>query len=253
MDVKILALVADIAQELTQVGAEVSRVEESVRRICKAYGCTRTDVYATTTNIILSVESPDGNMNTLHRRMGRIDTDMERLHRLNAIVRWMTAKAPDADQIIQAQKEIAHTKKTPAVVCVLMYGAIAASFCVFFGSRVWRDILAALVVGILMGSVSVWMDKGRSNRILIRFVCAVTAATLVLIADYAGIVTRTDHISIGNIMTLIPGIGLTNSLRDLLTGDTITGTLRLIEVILLTVAIAGGFFLPSLLIGGLLK
>lgn len=253
MDVKLLILVADIACELTQVGAEISRVEESVRRICKAYGCTRTDVYATTTNILLSVEDKHETSNTIQRRVGGIGTDMERLHRLNALVRWMTEKTPDAEQVAQAKREIESTKRPSAIVSVLMYGAIAAAFCLFFGSREWRDILVAFAVGMLMGSVSVMMDRCRSNRILNRFVCAVTAATLVLIAQYTGWIVCPDHIVIGNIMTLIPGIGLTNALRDLLIGDTITGTLRLIEAVLLTVAIAGGFFLPSLLIGGLLK
>ena len=39
-----------------------------------------------------------------------------------------------------------------------------------------------------------------------------------------------DKIMIGDIMLLIPGIAITNSIRDMLMGDTIAGIMRLIEV-----------------------
>ena len=56
---------------------------------------------------------------------------------------------------------------------------------------------------------------------------------------------------IGNIMSLIPGIGLTNALRDLFTGDSIAGLLRSIEALLIALAIAAGYFLSTVLMGGI--
>ena len=52
-------------------------------------------------------------------------------------------------------------------------------------------------------------------------------------------------------MTLIPGVGLTNALRDLFTGDSIAGLLRSIEAVLIALAIAAGYFMVVVL-GGLL-
>ena len=64
-----------------------------------------------------------------------------------------------------------------------------------------------------------------------------------------GWITSVDKIIIGNIMTLIPGIGLTNALRDLFTGDSIAGLLRSIEAVLTALAIAAGYFLVAVLGG----
>ena len=53
-----------------------------------------------------------------------------------------------------------------------------------------------------------------------------------ILANFAvriGLGHRADLISIGNIMLLIPGIAFTNSLRDLFSGDTITGLIRWYE------------------------
>ena len=51
-------------------------------------------------------------------------------------------------------------------------------------------------------------------------------------------------------MLLIPGVSFTNGVRDLLGGDLAAGFLRISEAVLITVAIAAGFALPLLMIGG---
>ena len=54
---------------------------------------------------------------------------------------------------------------------------------------------------------------------------------------------------IGDIMLLIPGIPMTNSIRDVLVGDTISGTLRLTESLVRAAAIAAGFMLAIMAAG----
>ena len=61
---------------------------------------------------------------------------------------------------------------------------------------------------------------------------------------------RTDEMIIGNIMLLIPGVGFTNAMRDLFTGDSIAGSLRFLEAALSAVVIAAGYFLFVFLAGG---
>ena len=61
----------------------------------------------------------------------------------------------------------------------------------------------------------------------------------------AGLADSVEMVSIGNVMLLIPGIMLTNSLRDMFGGDTITGGIRFIEATLVAVMIALGFSASS--------
>ncbi|MBR5505614.1 MAG: threonine/serine exporter family protein, partial [Clostridia bacterium] len=58
-----------------------------------------------------------------------------------------------------------------------------------------------------------------------------------------------DKIIIGDIMLLIPGIAFTNSIRNLLVGDTNTGVIRMVETILWAASLALGFVLSMMLIG----
>jgi len=92
-------------------------------------------------------------------------------------------------------------------------------------------------------------DKIISNKIFGKFFSAVVATFLAFSAVKLGWVANVDRIIIGNIMTLIPGIGLTNALRDLFTGDSIAGLLRSIEAVLTALAIAAGYFLVAVLGG----
>ena len=59
-----------------------------------------------------------------------------------------------------------------------------------------------------------------------------------------------NKIIIGNIMLLIPGVALTNSLRDVVSGDTMSGLLRFLEAVILAMAIAAGYILASFVMGG---
>jgi uncharacterized membrane protein YjjP (DUF1212 family) len=67
-----------------------------------------------------------------------------------------------------------------------------------------------------------------------------------------GIGQHIDMVMIGSIMLLIPGISLMNSLRDMMCGDIITGILRLAEALMMAVAIAAGFGIAIMMLGGLL-
>ena len=59
-----------------------------------------------------------------------------------------------------------------------------------------------------------------------------------------------DMVIIGNIMLLIPGIGFTSALRDLFVGDSIAGLLRIVEAVLMALAIGAGYFLFIWMMGG---
>ena len=81
---------------------------------------------------------------------------------------------------------------------------------------------------------------------------AVRCSAAAITATNLGLGHDPNEIIIGNIMLLIPGIALTNSLRDMISGDIISGLLRFLDAILVAVAIAAGYILAARLLGGAL-
>jgi uncharacterized membrane protein YjjB (DUF3815 family) len=106
-----------------------------------------------------------------------------------------------------------------------------------------------LVLTELIGSFAA--ERAIANRIFLKFLSTLIATALAFLAVRLGWIPSVDKIIIGNIMSLIPGIGLTNALRDLFTGDSIAGILRFTETMLTALAIAAGYFLVVIL-GGIL-
>ena len=250
MEQKILSAILDVAVSLAESGAEISRIEESISRMCSAYNFGRIDAYATTSHLLVSAETKDGDVKMLQRRVFGSSINIEKMHRLNGLVRHISANAPSADEIKEKNAEINATKKNSAYILPLFYGIIAVSFALFFGCRNFNEAVVAFVVGNVIGVLEVLFGKIQINKILMRFVCSLFASFLVRFFISINFIINPDYVIIGNIMSLIPGVGITNALRDLLSGDIITGILRSIEALLLTVAIALGFALPSLILGG---
>jgi uncharacterized membrane protein YjjP (DUF1212 family) len=88
------------------------------------------------------------------------------------------------------------------------------------------------------------------NQIFINAVSSFFLCVAALWLVPKGIGQDVNKIIIGNIMLLIPGISLTNSLRDMICGDIMTGMLRFFDAVLVAAAIAAGYILAAQLLGG---
>lgn len=248
---EILNTVCDIGEQMLCSGAEVHRVEDSVERMCRAIGATRADVFIITSSMIVTVYTEDERAYTQSRRIHSINTDLERLHRMNDLCRRVSAGETDLEKIRAEYDEIMALKGYPVWAQYLAYGIIGGAFAVFFGGGL-AEGLVAFLVGLLLRVVVSLTDRAALGRIFCRFACSFTASLLAYLFCKIGLIPVVDHVIIGNIMVLIPGIGLTNAIRDLIVGDSIAGLLRAIEAVLIALAIAAGHFLFITLFGGLL-
>ena len=246
-----LSLVMDIAQRMIESGGEIGRVEESVTRVCRAYGC-EAEVYATSSNVIVSVPKENGEPHTQTRRIKGSSLNIERVHLLNNLARRMCTDSLSDEFVAEELKKIGEVPLYPVWLRLIFYAVIAASFCLFFGSRSLPETVFAGAIGTVVGLLGLALDRIRANRILSRFLCSCLACLFSLLLWKGAWVATADYMIIGNIMSLIPGIGLTNALKDLFTGDTVTGILRFMEAGLLALAIAFGYGVASFLTGGIL-
>ena len=78
----------------------------------------------------------------------------------------------------------------------------------------------------------------------------VTAICILLFT--AGIGDHLNFMVIGSIMPLIPGVPFTNSIRDIADGDYISGSVRMLDALLVFFCIAIGVGIGFSLIGGMM-
>lgn len=250
---KLLQAILDIAEEMLVCGAEVERVEDSIERMCAAYGCEqdRVNAFIITSNIQVTFEDPNGNIITQIRRIVRSDTNFDRLDYLNDLSRYICANTPDLDTLKEKYEEVMNRRQLPKWVQYLGAVMAAGGFSVFFGGNI-ADGLYAAALGIIITAVRGFFSKYESNAMALMFISSIIAGTVAVLSVPLGISVHIDKVMIGGIMLLIPGIAVTNSIRDMLAGDIGTGLLRFANSVMLAAAIACGFALPMILSGGTL-
>ena len=110
---KLLQAILDIAEEMLIAGAEASRVEDSVKRMCDAYGCNRVNVFVITSNIQVTMEDPNGQIITQIRRVTRSDVNFDRLDYLNNLSRFICANLPPVEELRKQFDEVRTRKQQP--------------------------------------------------------------------------------------------------------------------------------------------
>ena len=152
------------------------------------------------------------------------------------------------NKIAKKIKAANNCKKFPLWLEFICYAVIAGSFTLFFGGNITEALISFFIGAILRLSLF-FSEKIISNKIFSKFFGTVIITVFAFLTVKLGFINSADKVIIGNIMSLIPGIGLTNAIRDLFTGDSIAGLLRTIEAVLTALAIAAGYFLVTVLGG----
>ena len=244
----IMASIMDMGEILLTHGAEVSRIEDTIGRLCKAYGFARWDVFTITSSVIVTATLADGRTITQTRRIRERDTDLGRVEKVNALSRKICEHPLSLEQFQKEMQVIREKKKISLLLQMVMYMMISASLSAFFGGTA-KDGLAASLSGVVLFATLYGSAALKMNNLIQTMFCSAVTAMSVMILVKLGIGVHPDKITIGNIMLVIPGIQLTNSLRDMISGDTISGLLNMSEALLKAISVAMGFALV-LLIGG---
>ncbi len=244
---KLFDSVVDIVEQILLCGGEVHRAEESLMRMLAAYGAKKIDVFIITSSIVATVHTENGDVFTQTRRILKTNTDCEKLHKLNELSRNICKYKYSSQEINQEYAKILEIKAYPLWLEFIAYSLIGGAFTLFFGGG-FLEAAVALIIGAVVRLVVLLCNLKINNIIFIKFLSSFCITALAYLSLKIGIVTTVDNIIIGNIMTLIPGVGFTTALKDLLVGDSLAGTLRTIEAGIAALSIAAGYFVFTFLI-----
>lgn len=239
-----------LGKRLVQTGAEIKRVEETVRRICKAYGFKNVQVYAVSNFICTTIKNNDGKHFTQSIRVFSSGTDLGRLEELNAEIREICEKTPSIKELDQQVKGYVKPKPHPLIKC-WGYVLAAGGFSVFFGGS-WVDGIASALIAIAIYFMDYNFKIRNVNSIVYTFIASLFSGALALAFVHFGIGQNADKVMIGDIMLFIPGLLLVNSVKEMINRDIYTGLHRLVEAVFISVAIAGGYAVSVMSLGGVL-
>ena len=229
----------DLGYELAMCGAETFRVEESIRRILEAYG-VQAEVFAIPNCLTVSIETADGKPMTRMRRIGYHGNDIDGVELLSSFSRRVCHEKPDPADA-RSELEQLQKKKRKYSLSFYLLGSFLGAFgfaMVFGGSLI--DGLCSGLCGIVVGLINHFMDRMMANQFFRTIAAAYPMALLAYALSALGIADNPDMVTIGALMILVPGLLFTNAMRDIIFGDTNSGTNRIVQVLLIAAAIALG-------------
>ena len=232
-------LAATMGYHLAMSGAETFRVEDTIHRILLAYG-VECEVFAIPNSVSVSLEAANGKPLMIMRRIGFHGNDLEKMEKLNALSRQICAKKPAVDEAMEWLNETLASCRTYSTGAFYLGNVLVGiGFCLVFGGAL-SDCLWAGLIGLIIGLVTRFMDRREANP----FFSTILASCLMALPAYAaaglGWLKSPDAAIIGALMLLVPGLLITNSMRDIIYGDTNSGIFRIVQVVLTALAIALG-------------
>ena len=232
-------LAATMGYHLAMSGAETFRVEDTIHRILRAYG-VECEAFAIPNCVSVSLEAANGKPLMIMKRIGFHGNDLEALEKLNALSRRICAERPDVDEAMAWLEETMKACRSYSTgVFYLGSVLVGLGFCLVFGGTL-LDCLWAGAMGLIIGLITRFMDKQEANPFFSTLLAACCMALPAYIAAGLGLMNSPDAAIIGALMILVPGLPITNSMRDIIYGDTNSGIIRVVQVILTALAIALG-------------
>ena len=237
----------DIGERMLLCGGEVSRVEDTVSRILKSYGAQRVEVFTILSFISLTAVFDGETVLTENRRVSIVaySNDFTRMEQLNALSREVCATLPGLPVLEEKLAVIdlpPRKKQFRELYLLLGYILSGTGFALFFGGS-WRDALGAGLCCLAVWFLNWFLKRAALQRLFHAFFVSFIAGALCYLMILLGLGEHPGQVMMAVIMVLIPGIAITNAMREMLISDTISGILRLVESLLIATAVAFGFAL----------
>lgn len=242
-----LAFLMDMGEALIGCGAEIGRVEDTLTRLASAYGASEIDVFAIPSLLGVSLGFPGETLLTGNRRIRSTgSTDFGRLEALNTLSREACAERLPLETL-RARLDGIKARQKPRAAVLLGSVIAAGSFAVFFGGTLW-DALAAAAFALLICALQRRLGETALNQVGFNLIASLLVGLGVGVLTLLLPALHMHYILMGDIMLLIPGLAMTNAVRNMLVGDTISGVVRLAECLIWAGALAGGFMLALLIL-----
>lgn len=242
-----ISIAMDIGMRMLVSGAQISRVEDSIERMCKALGAVDTHVFSVTSGIIVTAFDDQGNSATQLRRIHSGSLDLSRLQKLNQLSRDICAGRISDAEIPERLKAIESQPTARLWLLIVAYALISGTLSVFFGAH-WTDGICAAATGIILCVLEYWLKKVGLNDVFTVFLVSLLVGLCNVALVALGLGKCYDAISIGNIMLLIPGIAMTNAVNDMFVDDMLSGVSRFFRSLVIAFIVTFGFTLAGMLL-----
>lgn len=242
MDFSISSLLKVIklsAQIILENGGETYRAEETIKFICKSFNVKEIESIATPTGFYITISTDGEENNTLVKRIRKRTINLQKINDVNNISRKLAEHSITLSEALKELENINNRINTEYKHPIIYAGLSSAFFTVLFGGQV-LEFFTALFTGIFVSKTSKRFENLHSYQFFSSIYSGlIIALTAIFVTSYTK-VGNYNHIIVGCLMPLLPGLAMTNAIRDTIRGDLLSGIARATEALLVASSLAAG-------------
>lgn len=224
---------------LLENGAEIFRVEETIGRICRYFGISGVNVFTMSNGIIVTAGDERQQYFAQVEHIPVRGSSLDRVAAVNQLSREIVEGRYSIEEVRQHLGRIRSMPGKSKRMLTLAAGVGSAAFCYIYGGSL-RDSLSAFLAGLALYVFVLRVGKPHMSKIVAN-ICGGALVTLVCIVLYrVGLGENLDHMVIGSIIPLVPGVAFTNAIRDIADENYISGSVRMLDALLVFFCIAMG-------------
>lgn len=251
-DEEVLDLALMAGHILLENGAEIYRVEETIDRICGYYGVNSENAFVLSNGIFLTAGSARESFFAKVQHIPVSGTHLNKVAAVNQLSREIVEGKHTIQDAYRILEEIRTMPGKKRWMQTLASGVGSAAFCIFFGGT-FGDSLAAFAAGICLYLYVLWLSTPHLSKIVGNIGGGALVTVVCCLLYLMGVGENLNFMMIGTIMPLVPGVAFTNSIRDVADGDYISGSVRMLDALLvffcIAIGVGIGFSLISLVPG----
>lgn len=240
VELKKLLIMAMIAGRIMlKNGAETYRVEDTILRLCKSRMNIRyAETFVTTTGIFLTVEYGDDAISYTYRIKSR-KIDLNKVAMVNDLSRKFVSSEMSIDEGQSILYNIESSKAYSRPIKVFFGGIAGGFFSLLFGGG-FLDFLSSFIISLLLVGLIDFLEEKKFTFFLKNIIGGAIVTIFTILFIQIGIDISLDKVIIGSIMPLVPGVAITNAIRDTITEDFVSGLSRGVEAVIIALSIAFG-------------
>jgi len=219
---------------MIESGAETYRVEDTMLRMAHSQNMLDAQCYTTPTGIIFSLgKTQPTRITSISNRV----TDLQKIALVNSVSRRLTSHMITLEEAYDELKSIQKTNYfLPTYIQVISAALASGCFLIMFKGG-WSDFLFACLAGGLGFLVLLLINDLTKVKFFAEFTASLVVGTIAVFSVKYGHGTEIDKIVISSVMPLVPGILITNAVRDLIAGHFMSGMAKGVEAFLTAFAI----------------
>ena len=235
----ILDFAVRLGARMLTAGANLERVNDTIYRVCCSYQLHDISLFSLSTSLVLSAVDAEGTCATRQISIPSVGIHLSRLNSYNQLARTICNETPEPRDLRGLLEEGERVEDYPEWL-VLMGDILALGcICYMFGGSA-KDIVWVAISTTIMFYILKALSLPSLNRVIKDAVCMFAAGFLAKLAVRYGLGENYYTIILTNAFLLIPGIPMVNSVRNILCGNELNGTVELMKVVLETAAIVVG-------------